>query len=168
MRNKIRNEESPQARYYRRNKEKIASHVKKRRMEDPEKIRLIERKSYHKHIETRRQDMRNRIRENPEKNRANYIKWAKNNPGKRNALRAFYRAAKLQATPKWLTKEQKQEIDQYYIDAKELQWLSDPTDPLTVDHIIPLRGKIVSGLHVPWNLQILLKSLNSSKHNKIS
>ncbi len=92
--------------------------------------------------------------------------YRKENKDKCNALSAKRHAAKLQRTPPWLTKEQLAEIQEFYTLAKELQWLSDTTDPLTVDHIIALQGKNVSGLHVPWNLQILTKSANSSKRNK--
>jgi len=90
--------------------------------------------------------------------------WRLKNPGKKNAHIAKRNAAKLNRTPKWLTKDQNAEITEFYILAKELNWLSE--SPLEVDHIIPLQGKLVSGLHVPWNLQILPASYNQSKGNR--
>jgi 5-methylcytosine-specific restriction endonuclease McrA len=92
--------------------------------------------------------------------------YQKANPDKECAKSMKRHAAKLQRTPPWLTKEHFEEILEFYTIAKELQWLSDKTDPLQVDHIVPLQGKNVSGLHVPWNLQILPASLNASKSNK--
>lgn len=94
-------------------------------------------------------------------------KWRKANPAKENARKRRYDALKKQRMPLWLTYIDKKEIANWYQLAQELQWLSDPTDQLTVDHIIPLKGKNVSGLHVPWNLQILPRSVNSSKGNRI-
>lgn len=69
------------------------------------------------------------------------------------------------ATPGWLTDEQRKQIQWFYDMAKELQWLSE--ELLTVDHIIPLQGRSVRGLHVPWNLQILPHSLNCQKGNQV-
>lgn len=90
--------------------------------------------------------------------------WAKDNPEKHAAKCARRRASKLERTPKWLTPEHLTEILEFYRDAKELQWLSD--EPLHVDHIEPLQGENVSGLHVPWNLRVIPRSKNLAKGNR--
>ena len=90
--------------------------------------------------------------------------WKKENKAKVNANNTKRRAAQYNATPKWLTKEHLNEIEQFYVEAQELQWLSN--EPLHVDHIIPLQGENVCGLHVPWNLQILPASHNIRKSNR--
>jgi hypothetical protein len=102
---------------------------------------------------------------NPDKVKAKGDKWAKNNKDKKAAKQMKRQAKKLNATPPWLTKKQNDQITGFYTLAKELQWLSE--EPLNVDHIIPLQGENVSGLHVPWNLQILPKSMNLKKGNKV-
>jgi hypothetical protein len=92
-------------------------------------------------------------------------KWSKANRHKRNAVETKRRALKLNATPKWLSKEQLQQIESVYWLARLEQELTD--EQFHVDHIVPLKGKTVCGLHVPWNLQVLKASENLSKGNRI-
>jgi len=70
-----------------------------------------------------------------------------------------------EATPTWLTKEQKDSIKQLYIEAQKLTKLTGVR--YEVDHIIPLTNDSVCGLHVPWNLQVIPKLENLKKANKI-
>lgn len=67
---------------------------------------------------------------------------------------------KLKATPPWLSETQYLEIAAFYEIAK---WYDEP---MHVDHIVPLQGKNVCGLHVPWNLQLLPALENISKGNR--
>ncbi|MEQ6358083.1 hypothetical protein ABNX05_26230, partial [Lysinibacillus sp. M3] len=55
-------------------------------------------------------------------------------------------------------------IEWFYQEAKRL--FKDTGVAHHVDHIVPLQGKYVSGLHVPWNLQILTALEISKKSNK--
>ena len=91
--------------------------------------------------------------------------WKSNNLDKCAAISAKRRAAKSNATPSWLTIEQLSEIQQMYSLAKELAWLNQDGSAFHVDHIIPLQGDNVCGLHVPWNLQLLPASENFKKSN---
>lgn len=124
--------------------------AKKWRLENIEKDRVLCRKYKSKNI----------IRLRAEKS-----KWVKNNPDKNAASRAKGRAAKLKATPSWLTTEHLKEIERFYRVAKILKQISK--QEFHVDHIVPLQGENVCGLHVPWNLQILKATVNCGKRNKL-
>lgn len=71
----------------------------------------------------------------------------------------------IRATPKWLTEEHKQQILDFYRDREALNSMSDIL--FHVDHIVPLRGKNVSGLNVPWNLRIVSAAVNIKKGNRL-
>ena len=79
------------------------------------------------------------------------------------ARTAYRRLAKIQRTPAWLTAIDFERINNEYRLASLLTKVTG--SPWHVDHIIPLQGKMVSGLHVPSNLQVLSAEENISKSN---
>ncbi len=91
--------------------------------------------------------------------------YNKNNSDKLSAKCAKRRASKLSATPNWLTEEHFEQIKIFYKKAKNLGKWSNVS--YHVDHIIPLQGKIVSGLHVPWNLRVITEEENLRKSNNL-
>ena len=89
-------------------------------------------------------------------------RYAKKHADKMNAKTRARYAAKLNATPAWADKEA---IEYVYYAAKVIGdvYGSKPH----VDHIVPLKGKTVCGLHVHNNLQLLAPSDNLKKSNKL-
>ena len=90
--------------------------------------------------------------------------WQKENQAKVNSYSMKRHTTKLQRTPKWLTKEHHIQIEGFYMLAKEME--KQFGGRYDVDHIEPLQGGNISGLHVPWNLQVLTKEENIRKSNK--
>lgn len=79
-------------------------------------------------------------------------------PGFRTAEGVWHQLLKKNRIPPWVKFE---DVLPIYEAAARAKYYA-------VDHIVPLTGKKVSGLHVPWNLQLLTPSENSQKHAKHS
>jgi 5-methylcytosine-specific restriction endonuclease McrA len=127
-------------------------------------IKKSRKRSYVKHREKRVATSKAYYENNKDKIKASRKRYRQSSEGKAkiNARNNKRKAQKLQATPKWLTEEHFKQIEQFYIAAKDLRW----EDEMHVDHIVPLNGVTISGLHVPWNLQLLTKEENLRKGNK--
>ena len=92
------------------------------------------------------------------------IVFAKANPAWKASHCAKRRASKLKALPPWTTED-----DLFLIqEAHDLARLRKEQFgfPWHVDHIVPLQGKKVCGLHIWWNMQVIPGSLNSVKGNR--
>lgn len=106
----------------------------------------------------------NRPKQSKEYRSAANKKHAAAYPAKTNARSAQRRALKLQRTPKWLTAQHLVQIEIFYDAAHRLS--KEFGIKMHVDHVVPLKGKYVSGLHVPWNLQVISEAENCAKSNK--
>lgn len=91
-------------------------------------------------------------------------KTEKKNTGVCRARRAKRRAAQLNRRPKWIKDHFADQVKEIHKMARELEkvfpW------KMHVDHHYPMQGKLVSGLEVPWNLEILPWFENIKKGNK--
>jgi hypothetical protein len=156
--------------YYLKNKEKIKQLSRLYRLNNIKKVKEINRLYYLKNKKTRKEKIKlyilnnkekrietNRLYNlnNKEKKREYNIKYKLKNPHIQKAILAKRRAAKLKATPKFANLEKIKEI------------YKNCPKGYHVDHIVPLQGKEVCGLHVEWNLQYLTPSDNHSKSNKL-
>lgn len=83
---------------------------------------------------------------------------------KARSLCAKRRAHRIHAVPKWLTQHQLDLMEIQYQTAEHLTRIFGI--PHEVDHIIPLQGKTVCGLHVPWNLRVITREQNRKDGNK--
>jgi 5-methylcytosine-specific restriction endonuclease McrA len=70
-----------------------------------------------------------------------------------------------EATPKWLTPAERLQMRDLYVQARKMTELT--RERYVVDHIVPLRGEEVCGLHVPWNLRVITQEENLKKSNKL-
>lgn len=103
---------------------------------------------------------------NKEKYSAKNKRWYEKNKEKSFAHSAKYRASKRNACPVWLDKKMICEIEALYEKAHKIS--KETGVAYEVDHIVPLKGEVVCGLHVPWNLQVITQFDNRSKRNNWS
>lgn len=136
------------------NKEKVRLYNEAWRKSNPDYS-----KTYHSILENREREYELKKAKRKLKPRKSRIKKSKeellaSKRKRHNAETIRHKAEKLKRTPKWADLEA---IKQFYINCP---------DGYEVDHIIPLRGKTVSGLHVIDNLQYLTAKENRKKANK--
>jgi len=135
--------------YCEANKARIAAVKRAYRAANKEKIIANKRAAY---LATR------------EANLAQKREYRQANKGKINFLCSMRKKVVKQRTPMWLSPFDRLKIKCYYSVAAMLA--RNNKEPWHVDHIVPLQGKLVSGLHVPNNLQFLRGVDNIRKKNK--
>lgn len=142
--------------YYQENKEQITERNTSYRENNYEKYVGNYEKYYEKNSDKYLENAKRWATENPEKRKEISERYANKTKKQKNARTASYRARKRNAQPYWLTQDQLKEIKNFYINRP---------NGYHVDHIVPIGGENVCGLHVPWNFQYLPEYQNESKGN---
>lgn len=148
--------------YAQRNREKAYQRVKEWRAANPEKKLEQDRRYAERHPEKLVAKTQRWRAKNPQSAADSSRKTRQKHAARVLANKAKYRAAKLQATPQWLNKGHWFEIGCVYLYRDALKQIGLDYH---VDHVVPLQGKKVSGLHVPENLQVLPADMNRLKNN---
>lgn len=145
---------------------------------------MNDRKDYMREYRIKNKDRMKQLRDkyyedNKDKLKESFRQYYLNNREKRREAgklhyeqnKSFYlaysktrKATIKRACPNSLSEEDFEKIKQIYLECKKI---SDETGIVHhVDHIVPLNGENVCGLHVPWNLQIITAEENLRKSNK--
>ena len=128
---------------------------------NPEKVKAASEKYAAKNKELCRARVAAWMEKNKERMKEIRKDWRERNKHKIQAYVRKRQAAKIQRTPRWLSKDDFWMLEEAYeIATKRTKIFGFQWD---VDHIVPLQGATVSGLHVPWNVQVIPAVVNSSK-----
>ena len=129
-----------------------------------EKYREKLRAHYLKHKEEMSAQQSEYRRANADAVRERRRAYGKANPHVYFAHAVKRKCDRIRRTPTWLTAGHFEQIKAIYKASIDLSVRTGKK--YHVDHAIPLRGKTVSGLHVPWNLQIIPATDNLRKSNR--
>lgn len=99
-----------------------------------------------------------------EEKRAYKKLYHERNPEMRKAQTSLRKRRHREATPPWVTVDQKRQMRSLYLEAQRLTKITG--ERYVVDHIVPLINEEVCGLHVPWNLRVITQEENLKKSNK--
>ena len=140
-----------------------AEHLVKWRQKNPNKVRQHNQTQYERFADKLIARTRQYYADNTEMCREKSRQYQKKNLHLYAKIKAKRKAAELKRTPAWLTEDDHWLMEQAYEIAMRRSKLLGVQ--FHVDHIIPLQGKTVSGLHVPLNLRVIPAKLNRAKSN---
>lgn len=156
------------AKWRKENPEKLAEQRRRYAAKYPDKLREKALRHKRKHIDVVRERNRETAaqlrRTQPALIKARKADYSKRRRSVINEAVARRKSAKLRRTPQWVGSEERWLIREAY----ELALLRTKMlgFPWHVDHVIPLQGKHVSGLHVPTNLCVIPAVVNLRKGNR--
>lgn len=149
------------AQWYDNNREEIIERVRANYHKDLDKSRQRAREYAENHKAEASARTKEWTAQNPDRKKASDKRWKDNNPAHYHSLKAKYRAARRQACPPWVDDAHMARIHEIY---KLRRDISEKTGVVhEVDHIVPLQGKTVCGLHVWWNLRVIPREENNRR-----
>ena len=147
--------------YRKANPEKVKSAYVSYRARNPEKVKAWKSASQKRHRGAANKRQQRYHVTHREQINARIAAWQKANPEKELAKVRRRQAAKLRRMPIWADQ---QAMDAVYR-AAQIAKVTWPDVEIHVDHVVPLQGRLVSGLHVHDNLRIIRAEANRSKSN---
>lgn len=153
-----------------RNPEAARASEKRWKAANPERVAQMVQASRARNPERRAEVVRQAAKrykgKNPDLMKAKAAEWARSNPEKCAAKSSARRALQASAMPQWLTDAERAEIRAVYAQCAIMTQLTGIAHH--VDHIVPLKGETVCGLHVPWNLRVVTAHVNQTKWRHLS